>query len=103
MIDLKTDREFEKALMEFEVNHFNAFWRWRKITSAPGPDFHKTSNDELSERIKRLLLFYLTYGEIQDFRNMKHVLYVFYNTAVMRYTDQEKNPPVIEFPFFGWS
>ncbi len=72
--------------------------RWKKLTHMKG-GFDLNSKDfDFEKRVQKLFLFYLVYGEINDFRNMKSVLNLFYHNSLERYEQNTPLPKVFHNP-----
>lgn len=74
---------FEQAFAKLEKKHFSAYQRWLKVTKAKGGfQLNTNKGDDLETRIRRMFVYYLVYGEIHDFRNLKSVFHLFYHVAL---------------------
>ena len=79
----------------FEKKHLKAYYRWKKVSHTKGGVDQKSKDLNLDKRVQYIFLYYLTYGEINDFRNMKNVFHLFFHNVVERYDQNTPSPKVI--------
>lgn len=91
--------QFAECWMDFEKKHLKSYTRWRKITRVKGGYEVKSlkKDNDFEKRVHKVFLYYLIYGEINDFRNLKNVLNLFYHYSLERLELQNGTPKVITF------
>jgi len=87
--DSGIESKFRSAWEGFEKKHFAAYKRWKKLTGATGGFDLKTENT-LDNSLQNILLYYLVYGEINDFRAIKNMMHLVYHIAVSQFGDRSE-------------
>lgn len=90
-IELRNSVQFKEHFWaQFYSIHFTNLERWLKYTGLE----EKIDNLDDSVRILQLFLFYLVYGELNDFRGLKSILNLFYYICWQRFRLQKQDEAI---------
>jgi len=87
--DAGIESKFRSSWEKFEKKHFAAYKRWKHLTGATGGFDLKTENS-LDSSLQNILLYYLVYGEINDFRAVKNMFHLVYHIAAAQFGDRSE-------------
>jgi len=87
--DAGIESKFRSSWEKFEKKHFAAYKRWKRLTGATGGFDLKTENS-LDSSLQNILLYYLVYGEINDFRAIKNMFHLVYHIAAAQFGDRSE-------------